>query len=207
MTLERRTQALLDLIEDDRAERCGQIERQADTRARSVLRDAHGKARADVRVAFAEERRRAADALAGARARLATQRRHAEQRRAAALLADGLSQLPEAFARRWRDAAARARWVDMIIGGGVQVLPGTPWDVAHPAGWPADEVAAVRARIEAATGTAPRFASDPRITAGLRIGAGGIVVDGTDVGLADDRAGVGARLLGLLEARREGRDV
>lgn len=195
-------QALLDLIEDDRATRCGRIASDAQGRAQAALADAHRKARDDVRAAFAEERRRAADTLAGARARLATQRRHAEQRRAAALLDAGLAQLPDALARHWRDDEARARWIDAIVARCVEVLPPTTWQVAHPGDWPAHERRALADRIAGTIAAAPQLVPDPRIVAGLRVAAGGIVVDGTDAGLAGDRASVGARLLGLLETLR-----
>jgi hypothetical protein len=57
----------------------------------------------------------------------------------------------------------------------------------------------VGARIAAAPGTAPTLVADDGIAAGLRITAGGNVVDGTLAGLLDDRVEVGAQLLRHLE--------
>lgn len=200
MTLEGRMQALLALVEEDRAQRCDAIATEAQSRAGASLRDAHREARVRVRDAFAEERRRAEHELAAARAKLATQRRHAEQRRAAQLLEAGLAHLPAALERRWHDPATRSAWIDAIVARAEAVLPRTAWRVVHPAGWDAAEMSAVAARIAALTNAAPAFVPDARIAAGLRVTAGGIVVDGTQAGLLADRAAVGARLLGVLES-------
>ena len=83
------------------------------------------------------------------------------------------------------------------------MLPRTAWQVAHPAGWNGGEKRALGERIAAATGHPPAFVPDGRIAAGLRVSAGGIVVDGTQAGLLADRAAVGARLLGVLESLGE----
>ena len=45
----------------------------------------------------------------------------------------------------------------------------------------------------------PTFVADTGIAAGLRIAAGGNVVDGTLAGLVNDRSEVGAKLLRHLE--------
>ncbi len=55
MTLERRTQALLDLVEDDRRAQCAAIAAQAERQAAAALDQARTEARRRVREAFAEE--------------------------------------------------------------------------------------------------------------------------------------------------------
>jgi hypothetical protein len=201
MTLERRMQALLDLVEEDRRARCDAIAVEAEGRARTALADAHREARDRMRDAFAEERRHAAERLASARAQLATQRRHAEQRRAAALLEAGLANLPAVLEQRWHDVRTRGAWIDAVVERASAVLPHDAWRVAHPVYWPTAEQQVMAARVAGVTGVAPEFTVDARIAAGLRIAANGIVVDGTLAGLMADRSAVGARLLGLLELR------
>lgn len=198
MTLHSRTQALLDLVEDDRRVRCDAIADEAHERAQALLGQACAEARARVREAFAEERKRAHERIAAATAMLATRRRQAEQRRAAALLALGLARLPEALAHLWRDAPTRAAWVDAVLASALGVLPHTPWRIAHPDDWPAGERQAALARVTAGHHAELEFVADPRIAAGLRISANGIVVDGTLAGVVADRRAIGARLLGLL---------
>lgn len=200
MTLVSRTQALLDLVEDDRRTRCAAIAGDAHERARALLAQAHGEARTRMREAFAEERKRADERLAAARAKLATRRRHAEQRRAAALLALGLARLPDSLQRRWRDAATRTLWIDAALDAALAVLPHERWRIAHPDDWPAQEQQAVRERITEWGSLPPEMIAEARIAAGLRISAKGIVVDGTLTGVTADRRTIGARLLGLLEA-------
>jgi hypothetical protein len=199
MTLDRRTEALLALVEEDRRAKCGAVVEEANERARALLAQAHADARAQVRAAFAEERARAATAVAAARARLATRRRLYEQQRAAALLATGLARLPGVLRDAWRDEALRATWVDAVVASALAALPRTTWRIAHPPAWPAAEQHAVAARLAPALADAPSFAGDATIDAGVRIAAGGNAIDGTLAGIVADRATIGARLLGLLE--------
>ena len=152
-----------------------------------------------VREAFAEERRRAHEIAAAARARLSTRRRLHEQQRATAMLTLGWQLLPVALRERWRNAAERRLWVDAIVAAAARVLPRAQWNVAHGADWPAAEQQALGARMAAELGVTPAFVADAGITAGLRIAAGGNVVDGTLAGLLNDRSEVGAQLLRRLE--------
>lgn len=202
MTLERRTQALLELVEADRHARCSAIADDAHERATTLVRQAHAEARTQMRDAFTEERSRAAQRLAAARAHLATRRRHAEQQRAAALLAVGLARLPDELRRQWAMADTRARWIDAALDSALAVLPRTPWRIEHPDDFGHDEREAITARLVSAQHAAPGFAAEARLAAGLRISANGIVVDGSLTGVIADRSAIGARLLGLLEAVR-----
>jgi hypothetical protein len=200
MTLERRAEALLALVEGDQQAKCGAVLEEAGQRAQALLAQAHADARAQVRAAFAEERARAATAVAAARARLATRRRLHEQQRASALLAAGLARLPGVLRDAWRDDAMRAAWVDAVVASALAALPRTAWRIAHPPAWPVTERDAVAARLAQALAAPPSFAGDATIDAGLRVSAGGNVIDGTLAGIVADRATIGARLLGLLEA-------
>ena len=200
MTLERRAEALLALVEGDQCEKCGAVLEEANQRARALLAQAHADARAQVRAAFAEERARAAAAVAAARARLATRRRLYEQQRASALLAAGLARLPGVLRDAWRDEALRAEWVDAVVASALAALPRTAWRIAHPQAWPATERDAVAARLVQVLAPPPSFAEDAAIDAGMRISAGGNVIDGTLAGIVADRGAIGARLLGLLES-------
>lgn len=202
MTVEQRTQALLDLVLADRQARCAAIADDAHERATTLLRQAHAEARTQMRDAFTEERARAAQRLDAARAHLATRRRHAEQQRAAALLAVGLARLPDELRRQWVLPDTRARWIDATLDSALAVLPHTPWRIEHPDDFSQDEREAISARLVSAQQAAPGFAGEARLTAGLRIAANGIVIDASLPGVVADRSAIGARLLGLLEAIR-----
>lgn len=209
MTLATRTQALLDLVEAERARQCAQVRAQAEAAAQAQRASSRAEARARVRAAFAEERARATARLAAAHADLRTRQRAQAQRRLEALLALAWQRLPAALSARWVDPVARSAWVQAALERAARVMPrptaNEPWQVAH-APPPLTPDAATAAAAAAAAlgprpgsgGVLPAFAPDPRIAAGLRISAGGNVLDATLAGLLADRAEIGGRLVGLL---------
>jgi len=198
MTLEKRTRALLDLVEDDRRTQCASIIALAEQQAAAALAQARAEARTRVREAFGEERARAQARVAAARAAVQTRRRLHEQEHAAVWLALGWQRLPSALRARWADAAARQMWVDAALDEARRVLAPGGWHIVHAPGWPVAEREAVAARLSADAGPAPRFTERADLGAGLRIAAARNVVDATLAGLTADREAVGARLLGEL---------
>ena len=199
MTLERRTQALLDLVEVDRRTQCDAILAEARGRASALLAQTHADSRTRMREVFAEERRRANELKAAALAKLQNRRRLHQQQRTAALLALGWQRLPDALRHRWNDGNTRDIWVAAIVAMARRVLPRTQWRIHHGPDWPAVERQAIGACASRDVEAAPTFVEDTGIDAGLRITSGGNVVDGTLPGLIADRVEVGARLLGHLE--------
>jgi hypothetical protein len=195
MTLESRTQDLLDLVDTDRERRVDEILREANTRAAETLAAAHAEARSRIRIAFDEERRRLEAHVAAAHARLMTHRRMREQRRAGEFLAAGWQRLPAALCERWRDPRCRQRWVASVIAEARKALPDEGWRIVHAPDWPDGEREALTAHVR----TTPQFAASDATRAGLRVSAGGNVIDGTLGGLLADRAEIGAMLLGALE--------
>ena len=200
MTLESREEALLALVERDRAAQCEAILAAAQGRAAALLGEAHAEALARMREMFAEERRRAHESLAAAHAKLATRQRLHDQHRTAALLALAWQRLPDALGLRWRDGALRRLWIDAIVVDALNVLPRRQWRIAHGPDWPVEEKQALLARLAPDLDAAPACDEAAGIVAGLRIAAGGNVVDGTLAGLVEDRAQVGAQLLRQMES-------
>jgi hypothetical protein len=205
MTLDRQTQALLALVEADRAQKCAAILDDARARCAAMLAQAHADARARMRAAFAEERARRDLRIAAAQATLQTRLRLAGQHRSATFLAAGWQRLPSALAARWSAAETRRAWIAAVVAQARSALPNATLRIAHPPDWPRDERNALAASVAREFGSAPTLVPDPSITAGLRITAGANVVDGTREGLCADRAEIGARLLHELECtEREG---
>lgn len=200
MTLAKRTQALLDLVEDDRRTQCAAIIGGAEQQAAAALAQARAEARARVREAFAEERARAQARVAAARAELQTRRRLHEQEQAAAWLALGWQRLLPALQNRWADGATRRPWVDAALAEARRVLAPGGWHIVHAPGWPVAEREAVASQLQAQGATAPSFTEHAGLDAGLRIVADRNVVDATLGGLTADREAIGARLLGELGA-------
>ncbi|HEV2219970.1 MAG TPA: hypothetical protein VGV08_05385 [Casimicrobiaceae bacterium] len=199
MTLEQRAQALLDLIETERRARSDAIVGEARSRAFALVAQAYASARARMREAYAEERQRAQAQVAAALANLQTRHRLHEQQRSAALLALGWQQLPGALRTRWGDAGLRKLWVDAAAAEARRVLPRGRWRVIHATDWSPGEQQTFVAKVARDAGESPGLVGDSGIDAGLRIVAGGNVVDATLVGLVVDRDEIGARLLRQLE--------
>ncbi|MGE5089905.1 MAG: hypothetical protein ACM3QY_12315 [Candidatus Levyibacteriota bacterium] len=201
MTLERRTRALLDLVENDRRTRSDALIAEARTRAAATIAQAHADARARMRDAWAEERQRAHDRVAAALANLQTRRRLHEQKHSAALLALAWQRLPDALRERWRDADSRVRWTDAVASHAMRLLPRGSWRIVHAPDWPEAERQALAASLAHDRGVVPEFVADAGVEAGLRIVAGGNVVDATIAGMLADRDDIGARLLRQIEVQ------
>jgi hypothetical protein len=200
MKLESQTQALLDLVETDRARRVAAILDEAQGRAAALHAQAHADARKRMREAFVEQRVLQRERIAAAMARLATQRRLHEQQRTAALLQRAWERLPGELLQRWREPVARAAWVAQVIAAARARMPRGPWRIVHAPDWPAPEQQALRHELSTQPGAAPGFEPDPHIRAGLKVAAAGNLIDGTLDGLLADRGELESRLLRQLES-------
>ena len=196
--VDRAMQALLDLIESDRARQCERILGDARAQAQALRAQASAAARQRMRQTFGEQRTRQRDRIAAAEARLATARRLHEQRRLAAWLRLASERLPGALQALWQQQATRASWARAVLGAARTRLPQGTWKIAHPADWSVDErEAAIR---DAAPDAKCRFEPDARIAAGLKVSSGSVVLDGTLEGLLADRSDVEGRLLSSVGA-------
>ena len=160
--------ALLVLVEQDRRTRCEAIERESIRQSREALAAARSAARLRVGDVLRAERRRLRQRTGAAEAELATAKRRHETRHVAAMLALGLQRLAGALVARWRDPAGRDEWSAHVLEGARASFGDTPFEVEHSP------------------------------TAGLKVRAGGNVIDGTLEGLLGDRDAVGAALLARL---------
>lgn len=205
--IERQAQALLDLVEADRRQQCSAALDEAQARAAAQRAQAQAQARSRMRQTFAEQRLRRQDAIAAAQARLATQRRLHAQQRTAALLCLAWQQLPVELHALWRQPQARAAWVAQVLAAAREHLSAGGWRIVHAPDWPASERQALVEELARqpggqATGSAaaaPVFEADAGLAAGLKVLAGGNVIDGTLAALLADRADFEARLLRRME--------
>lgn len=204
MTLDSRTQALLELVEADRQTRCEALLDEARIQAAAALGQARAQARSQLQQARDEDRHRCAEQLAAARAELATLTRLHAQRRVEALLARGWEMLPRALDARWQDPMARQQWVQAAVQAALAALPPGEWTVTHPVDWPDPERQACLDDLAARLGQRPAVVADTALAAGLRIAAAGNVIDATPAGLLADRAEIGGRLVAEWDACRGG---
>lgn len=195
--VERAEQALLELIESDRARLCDGILGEGQEQVRGLHGNAHASARARMRQAFEEQRARRRERLAAAEARLATQRRLHEQQRLVAWLRLASERLPTELRELWQEEETRTAWARAVLAAARTRLPRGRWRIAHAADWPNDErERAIRDVVPEATLCCE---ADPDIAAGLKVVCGGLVLDGTLDGLLVDRLDCEARLLQHLE--------
>jgi len=103
------------------------------------------------------------------------------------------------LARRWLEAPSRQAWVARVVREARAVLPPGRWRIEHARLWPQEERDSLGAELDRALGSPPEFMENDDIRAGLRISAGGNVIDGSLAGLVGDRADIGARLLRHME--------
>lgn len=192
--------ALIGLITATREARSSEILEQAREQAHARVRAAFHEARVRVSRAVEEERVRAHGMLALNEARLETHNRQRYQDAVQHMLARTRYRLDAALQARWQTPEQRRLWLGHLIEQALKSLPATPWQVEHPTGWDGAELAPWRERIEAHAGAAPTLRSDDRVAGGLRIQAGGAILDATIEGLLADELAVQARLLALLEA-------
>ena len=195
LSLEQRMQALLDLIEADRARQCEQILGEARQRAAALRAQARADALARLRQVFAEQRALRQQRIAAAHARLATHRRLHAQQRNAALLRMAWQRLPDELLALWQQPAGRAAWMANALASARARMPQGPWRIAHAPDWPPTEWQAGLAEA----GATAQFEPDPVIAAGLKIVAQGNIIDATLAGLLADRAEFESRALRLLE--------
>lgn len=198
MTLEARVQALLDLVEADRARRCEAIARDAQARVDATLAAARATALQRIRAAISEGRDRREATNAAAQAKLQTHRRLHDQRRAAALLAAAWQNVPDALYARWLDPVSRQAWISRVVDEARAAVGISPWRITHAA-MPENERERIACRLARDGVASPEWVFDGAIRAGLKVAAAGNVIDGTLEGLLTDRADIGARLLRHLE--------
>lgn len=197
MNPDARAQALIDLVEADAREQCATLAAQAEDRARALVREARGTAHARASAALAEERRRLHTQLGAAEARLANARRQHAQRRHQLLLDAAWRRLPALLAQRWRTPETRARWITRLLEAARASFPSGAWTLVHgPDFTPADRSQASDLARQA--GASLEFVADPALAVGLKLRAGGNLIDGSATGLLADRARVGSRLLDAL---------
>lgn len=194
--LQAQTEGLLRRVAREQESRTRAVLSAAGEQARSIVARARQEARARMRQAIEEERRQIERAVGERRAALDTAARRAEQSAFRALIEQAWLRLPGAVAALWQEAAGRGRWIEAACASAARSLrPQVEYVVEIDPDVPADAVALVRERMVAA-GLEPVECRPVRgLGPGLRIRAGGAVVDATLDGLLASRERVEAELL------------
>ncbi|NIR59498.1 MAG: hypothetical protein GWO02_08235, partial [Gammaproteobacteria bacterium] len=196
---DRRLQALLELLDERREQRCREILEEARTQARDIERRAFGEARERMHQAIEEERSGGRARVEQTRAQVETRARQRHHQAVLRVLHQAWEPLRRAVRARWDATDTRRRWVRMLLDEARERFPrDRDWEVRHPAGWPEDEQRALRAELEQELGGELRLVADETVAAGLRIRSDATELDGTPDGLLADRVAVEAGLLAHL---------
>lgn len=190
---------LLALVQAYRRQECERLLAQAQAEARAIVAQGRGEARQRVHRAVEEEKSWTRSQLAAARAHLQTVGRRHQQEQTSALLAAAWERLGSALRQRWREPALRCAWIEELLRQAQEALPGGAWEIRHPQHLTEDELQGMRERVSALAGEPPQLLGDAQVTAGLRIGAAGVVLDGTLEGLIGERTRLQGELLAALE--------
>jgi len=194
--LQAQTEGLLRRVAREQESRTFAIRSAAEEQARSIVRRARQEARARLRQAVAEERRQIERAIGERRAALDTAARRADQSAFRRLIEQAWERLPQAVAALWQDPAARGRWIDAACDSAARSLrPQVSYTVELETGSPADACVCARERLVAAGLEPVECVAVAGLGAGLRIRAGGAIVDATVAGLLASRERVEAELL------------
>ncbi len=197
--LDLQVQSLLDALEMQRDRRCREIESAAEHKAQQLLADSRRRMRDRVHKAVLEERQRRETALLEARHRIETADRHRVQEHYRNFLHDAVPMLRAELEQRWRNAASRRSWCEMLLGEAVDRLPGDRWTVEHPGDWSEDDTRWIGELFAARELPEPELYEDADIVAGLRVRFGSACLDATLAGLMASRHAVEAALLAAFE--------
>lgn len=196
-----RADALIEIVEEDRRDRCARIEEQSRAKVQELLRAARREARNRTRTALSDEIERNRRRIEAARAELTTKERQLEQTLASDLLERAWRELEQELLSRWREPVARDKWLQATFQHACGALPPGAWTVEHPQGLESAELDRVVGLARAAGAESVTLCARAELGDGVRVVADGATLDATSGGLLAEARGVEGRL--LLELTRD----
>jgi len=181
-------------------QRCRELRRDADRRAKTLLGDSRGKLLARGRQAVVEERQRRAAALQQARNRVQAEGDRRRQQLYAAILREGWPMLVRELQQRWSAASGRRPWCRKLLDEAVAALPQGGWSVEYPDDLSADDLRWLTGEFRALGIEDAAFRREPGCAAGLRIRRDTACLDGTIDGLLRQHECIEGQLLSAWEA-------
>lgn len=193
--LEAQVESLLSLIERERRRRCEELENDGRNRIRTMLRETRARARIKLSEAVQYERSRLQEALQRSTAAMETRRAAVEHTRTQEMLARAWARLPQALVTRWMNPESRRRWCQGALLEASARLREQHWRIDVAPGPDETEKRELLRVADRDGAGAHTLHVQPELTAGLRIVAGGAVLDASLAGLLSDRASIAARLV------------
>jgi len=193
--IEAQIERLLEVVQDYRSKHCREIIDQSRLDARDIVRSAYKTARQRLHLDVLDSRERMKQELAAARAKQHTLDMQQQYKVNRQFLDRAWELLTRQLERRWRTAAHRRLWVNMVFDVARQRLPSGQWQLESPQDWIQEERDDLVQQILLHTGITPLLKSFTDIKAGIRISANGATVNATIKGLTADRTRIEAELL------------
>lgn len=188
--LEAQVEAMLQRVERDRDQRCGQLRAAAESQARELLRSGRTEARANMHKAVAQERARVTQGLRQAEARAELEARWRAQRETQRILQQMWQEIPGVLEARWRIPEHRQSWIEAAVRQAGLLLNARAWRIEHGGGWPDAERRQLE-QLAAAQGVhAIEWSSEADTLAGIRIRCEGVCLDATIRGLTVRRGDI-----------------
>lgn len=200
-------QELLDIVRRRQEEECAKLKADAQTQARTIIRQAYRDARDRLHQDILTTREDARQQLNKAEAQYQTKLRLIRQELDQNLLASAWLALNEALIKRWQQPHNRIVWVEDLIRQASKTLLSEDWLIECPMDWSETDCVNLKQRLIDERGDQLVFETRPSIFAGLRITAGGACVDGTIEGLLRRRVHIEELLLASINRHRQGQQL
>lgn len=192
---ERQAEALISVIEARRNERASALISEAEAEAARIVAAARARARRRFHEAAETLRREGARRLAQAEATRDGESRRRRREALSALVDRAWPLLAEALEARWREEAARARWIGATLDLAAARLLETDWRIdCAPTG---EETLRAALRERGAEGWT--LEASGAISAGLRVRAGLVTLDASADALLAQRSRVAAALMAEID--------
>jgi hypothetical protein len=189
---------LLGVVVENREKRCLELRENARQQASEIIRRAHSKGRVRMHYHIEALREKYRVRVTAATARNQTLLRRQHQKEDRAILDIAWPLLREAILALWNDPVTRRRWLDAAIASASTELREHDWRIEHPPGM-GEDIKKIEQSFSRVKDKGPELSASDDIEAGIRIIAGGTVVDATLEGLLQQRAAIEARIIARIK--------
>lgn len=186
---------LLEIVDDYQKQQCEELLVKAKEQAGQVVRNTYRSARKRLRTHIQEDRQQLDQSLAAVRAKRHTFMMQQKHQGSQKFLQDCWKLLSTKLEQRWNNFEYRQQWAKTVVDIALLALPDTEWQIEHVDGWEQSEQKQLMQYLSGQSQINVEFKAVQDINTGLRISAGGAVVDGTLEGLLSDRVRIESEII------------
>lgn len=186
---------LLGVVVESREKRCQQLRDDAQQQAREIIRQAYSKGRVRMHHHIDALREKYRLRVTAAIARNQTLLRQQHQKEDRATLDVAWPLLRQAMLALWDDPVSRHKWLDAAIARASAGLRQHDWCIEHPPGLSDEDIEKINLTLSHGKEKGAELSACDDIEAGIRIIAGGTVIDATLKGLLQQKTAIEARMI------------